>query len=175
MRNEPSWPVAPVTRADFAIARRTRLPLFIVSAQHAREFCETYLSALTRPFMFSKTRVSTNREAPAMSSSSDALGAEIVALPPECGFHLCQENGNVELSGAVDARIPHGLQARIVQGRDARCKCVRGRREEENGLSVDDRFAMTAFIRRENALPRGPPLDEGHAEVLVPGRPNDHS
>src|SRR2546422_123043 len=82
MRNEPSWPVAPVTRADFAIARRTRLPLFIVSAQHAREFCETYLSALTRPFMFSKTRVSTNREAPAMSSSSDALGAEIVAYVP---------------------------------------------------------------------------------------------
>src|SRR2546426_11896296 len=50
--------------------------------KHAREFCETYLSALTRPFMFSKTRVSTNREAPAMSSSSDALGAEIVAYVP---------------------------------------------------------------------------------------------
>src|SRR5207245_10081921 len=98
MRNEPSWPVAPVTRADFAIARRTRLPLIIVSAQHAREICETYLSALTRPFMFSKTRLSTNREAPAMSSSSDALGAELVALPPECGLHPRQAKGQVELS-----------------------------------------------------------------------------
>src|SRR2546427_10588819 len=32
---------------------------------------------------------------------------------------------------------------------------------------------MTAFIRRENALPRGHRFDGGHAEVLVHGRTND--
>src|SRR5437867_13174773 len=82
-----------------------------------------------------------------------SANAEVVALHPDCGLHLRQESGNVELSGAVDARIPHALQARIDQGGDAECERVRNRRAEETGPPDFDRLTLSAFMRPNVALP----------------------